>query len=75
MSPVRHLVAVRTAIVHSNQKRMKDDGWSQGQHVVHAWQVALWMLEVLLLKKLGYSGKYDNRLTRTTEQLPHSNPG
>ena len=75
LSPVRHLVAVRTAIVHSNQKRMKDDGWSQGQHVVHAWQVALWMLEVLLLKKLGYSGKYDNRLTRTTEQLPHSNPG
>jgi len=74
LSTVRHLAAVRTAIVHPNQRRMKDDEWSQGQHVVHAWQVALWMLEVLLLKKLGYSGKYDNRLTRTTEQLPHSNP-
>ena len=75
LSPVRHLVAVRTAIVHPNQKRMKDDEWSHGKHVAHAWQVALWMLEVLLLKKLGHSGKYDNRLTRTTEQLPHSNPG
>ena len=74
LSPVRHLVAVRTAIVHPNQKRMKNDEWSHSQHVVHAWQVALWMLEVLLLKKLGYSGKYDDRLTRTTEQLPHSNP-
>ena len=74
LSPVRHLVAVRTAIVHPNQKRMKGDGWSHGDHVVHAWQVALWMLEVLLLKKLGYGGKYVNRLTWTTEQLPHSNP-
>ena len=74
LSPVRHLVAVRTAIVHPNQRRMKDDGWSHREHVVHAWQVALWMLEVLLLKKLGYSGKYDNRLTWTTEQLPYSNP-
>lgn len=74
LSPVRHLVAVRTAIVHPNQRRMQDDGWSHGQHVVHAWQVALWMLEVLLLKRLEYSGNYDNRLTRTTEQVPHSNP-
>lgn len=74
LSPVRHLVAVRTAIVHPNQRRMTDDGWSHGKHVVHAWQVALWMLEVLVLKKLDYGGKYDNRLTRTTKQLPHSNP-
>lgn len=74
LSPVRHLVAVRAAIVHPNQKRMKDNDWSHRRHVVHAWQVALWMLEVLLLKKLEYGGEYDNRLTRTTEPLPHSNP-
>ena len=72
LSPVQHLVAVRASVVHPNQKRLSEDDWTQSQHVVHGWQVALWMLEVLLLKKLKYSGKYDNRLTRATEQTPHS---
>ena len=58
--------------MHPHQKRLREEQWSQSQHVKHGWQVALWMLEILLLKKLGYSGKYDNRLTRATEQIPHS---
>lgn len=61
-------------LLHPNQKRMKGDEWSHRWHIVHAWQVSLWMLEVLLLNKLEYSGKYGSRLTRTTAQLPHSNP-
>ena len=68
--PISHLVAVRNGIVHPNQRRFNEPTWTWSQHVVHAWQVALWMLDVSLLKRYGYGGPYNNHVTWDVEELP-----
>lgn len=72
--PISHLVAVRNGIVHPNQHRFNERTWTWSQHVVHAWQVSLWMLDVLLLNRFGYDGPYNNRVTWEVEELPQA-PG
>lgn len=70
--PVRQLVAVRNGIIHPNQAKPASWTWTWPDHVKHAWPVALWMLEVLLLNRLGYDGPYNNHVTWELEALPRA---
>ena len=54
------LVEVRNDLVHSDMKR----GISSGRIYAQARELGLWYVELMLLKKLGYAGKYGNRLTQ-----------
>ena len=71
IEPVTHLIAVRNAIVHSN-KQLSDDKWDPSAHIRHAWNVALWMLQLLLLRLLEYNGSYYNHMNSEYERLPAS---
>lgn len=67
--PVRQLVTVRNGIIHPNQAKPSSWTWTWPDHVKHAWQVALWMLDVLLLNRFGYDGPYNNHVTWEVEEL------
>lgn len=69
--PVRHVVAVRNAIVHSNTQ-LSDSTWGPSDHVVHAWQVAHWMLQRMLLKRFGYGGYCYNHMNFEIESFSAS---
>ena len=63
------LTDIRNDIVHSNGK-FDDSPTLQSE----AWTLGLWYIEMLLLKKLGYGGKYYNRFATRQNELesfPH----
>lgn len=67
--PVNHLIQERNAIVHLN-KPIKDTTWNRPAHIVHAWKVALWMLQRLLLRRFDYDGHCYNHMNHEIEKLP-----
>lgn len=67
--PVKHLVQERNAIVHLN-KPINDTTWERSEHIVHAWKVALWMLQQMLLRRFGYDGYFYNHMSYEIEKLP-----
>ena len=54
------LVKIRNGLVHSDMKR----GISSGRIHEQARELGLWYVELMLLNKFGYAGKYGNRLTQ-----------
>ena len=54
------LVKIRNDLVHSDMKR----GISSGRIYAQARELGLWYVELMLLNKFGYAGKYGNRLTQ-----------
>jgi hypothetical protein len=51
------LTSVRNALVHPSDKRDVPDGG-----YFEAWKLSLWLLDLVMLRLCGYSGRYANRL-------------
>ncbi|MFG3682779.1 hypothetical protein ACGF5H_22000 [Micromonospora chalcea] len=52
---------VRNALVHPPRK-LTDIEWPSGEELLETWQLAMWYLELLILRLLGYEGDYISRL-------------
>lgn len=52
---------IRNALVHP-PKRLNQLEWPKNQELVECWQLATWYLELVILRILGYGGRYAKRL-------------
>lgn len=55
------LFEIRNKLVHP-PKKLDDPEWPSPDELIEAWQLASWYLELVLLRLLGYTGKYWSRL-------------
>lgn len=65
---------VRNRLVHP-PKNLRDPEWPKSDVLLDAWQLAMWYLELAILRVLGYDGEYVSRLIQTgwvgtTEPVP-----
>lgn len=65
---------VRNALVHPPRK-LTDIEWPSGEELFETWRLAMWYLELVILRVLGYEGDYISRLKLSgtvwdTERLP-----
>ena len=68
------VVGVRNRLVHP-PKDLRDPEWPDADEMVETWDLALWYLELVILRVLGYAGQYGSRLRRRawimeTEAVP-----
>lgn len=52
---------VRNALVHPPRK-LNDIEWPSGEELFEGWRLAMWYLELVILRVLGYEGEYVSRL-------------
>jgi len=64
-------VQIRNAIVHSQKdKRAKLNGFTTDEKY-EAKKFGLWLIELSILKIVGYKGKYYNRCNDLDENVPY----
>ncbi len=64
------IVYIRNAIVHSRENKRRVLNQMPGKVKHEALQLALWYIELSLLRILDYRGKYKNRCSQTEENVP-----
>lgn len=71
------LVTVRNAIVHRNKRKREQLGdlGETGDALWDAYRLVCWYIELVILRQLGYEGRYSNRLrnrrmTGQTDPVP-----
>jgi hypothetical protein len=65
---------VRNGIVHP-PKSIEEPEWPSHDELFEAWQLAIWYLELAILRLLGYEGHYSSRVrTRAIEPVPWHAP-
>lgn len=57
------LFEVRNRLLHPPKpKQLNDFEWPTAEELIESWQLANWYLELVILRILGYEGKYWSRL-------------
>jgi hypothetical protein len=68
------LTKVRNALIHGQEKKRKDLSNMDDQAKYQTLQLALWYIELSILKIIDYGGKYWNRAMQRNEYVPWQEP-